>query len=85
MVDLASLLSLAVKRVLSDPCLFMWDFILLTFASALASDGKNTHLRFPVLEWAAGILTRNLPSSVFTGFSFAILGIAAPKNALKTG
>ena len=61
----------------------MWDFILLTSAPAFASDGKNTRQRFPVLEWAAGIFTRHLPSSVFTGYSFASLGITAPKMPLK--
>ena len=77
MAVLASLLSLAVKRVLFGPCWFMWAFILRTFTSALASDGKNKRLFFPVLEYLAGILTRHLPSSVFTGFSFADFGIAA--------
>jgi hypothetical protein len=57
----------------------MWDFILRTSTSALASDGKNKRLRFPVLEYLAGILTRHLPSSVLTGFSLAVFGIAALK------
>lgn len=77
MAVLASLLSLAVKRVLFDPCLFMWDFILLTSVYALASNGKNKRLRFPVPEYLAGILTRLFPSFVFAGFSLAAFGISA--------